>query len=311
MNWFRQNPFWGAFIAISGGGLLLALGLLWWTKSSFEEASASYREAATQQTQLESSNPYPSQANVSKMKTYLDDYKAALDKLKADLKTQMLAEAPLAPNEFQTHLRQAITAVAENARSHRVKLPANFNLGFDEFVSTLPSAEEAPALGQELAQIQLLLNTIIEARVDAITVFHRIPQSAAAAVSAPTPASAAATPPRGAQKPAAVPKLIQQRSVEVSLSASPSAGRKVINQISSANDQFFIVRAVYVKNQKDKGPSRDNPAGTVVAVPTVPAPAPAAAAASPSATPIGPLNFIVGNEHIDLSARVELVNFRL
>ena len=307
MNWFRQNPFWAAFIAISGAALLLALALLWWTKSSFEDAMTSYRDSAAQQSQLESANPYPSQANVAKMKTYLDDYKSALDKLKADLKTHMLPEAPLAPNEFQTHLRQAIGAVAENARSRRVKLPPNFNLGFDEFVSTLPSAEEAPALGQELAQIQLLLNTIIEARIDAITAFRRVAQATAPA--APTPAAAAATPVRGPQKPPSTPKIVEQRTVEVSLSASPSAGRKVINQISSTSDQFFIVRAIYVKNQKDKGPSRDNPTGTPVAAPTI-APA-AGAASSPAATPAGPLNFIVGNEHIDLSARVELVNFRL
>src|SRR5207249_5162466 len=152
---------------------------------------------------LESGNPYPSQANVTKMKTYLDEYKSVLDKLKAELNTHMLPEAPLAPNEFQTRLRQAIGAVAENARSHRVKLPANFNLGFDEFVAALPSPDDAPALGQQLAQIQLLLNTIIEARVDAITAFHRVPQAASAA----SPAVAAtATPARGPQKPAAGPK---------------------------------------------------------------------------------------------------------
>ena len=305
MNWFRENPFWGAFIAIAGGTLLVALGLLWWTKSSFEDAMASYQESAAEKTRLESSDPYPSQANVAKMKTYLDEYKSALDKLKGELKTHMLPEAPLAPNEFQTRLRQAIGAVAENARSHRVKLPANFNLGFDEFVSALPSLEDAPALGQELGQIQLLLNTIIEARVDAITAFRRIPLSGV--TSAPSPA-AAATPPRGPQKPPPGPKLMEQRTVEISLSASPSAGRKVINQISTSNDQFFIVRAVYVKDQKDKGPSRENPAGITVAVPSMPA---AGTTPGGAATPAGPLNFIVGNEHIDLSARVELVNFRL
>ena len=303
MNWFRDNPFWGVFIAIVGGAVLVALGLLWWTKSSFEDAMTSYRESAAEQTRLESGDPYPSQANVAKMKTYLDEYKSALDKLKAELKTHMLPEAPLAPNEFQTRLRQAIGAVAENARSHRVKLPANFNLGFDEFVAALPSPDDAPALGQQLAQIQLLLNTIIEARVDAITAFHRVPQAA----SAVSPA-VAATPPRGAQKPPPGPKLVEQRTVEVSLSASPSAGRKVINQISAASDQFFIVRAIYVKNQKDKGPPRENPGGTAAAVPSIPA---AGTAAAPAATPAGPLNFIVGNKRIDLSARVELVNFRL
>jgi hypothetical protein len=301
MNWFRENPFWSAFIAIAGGALLLAAGCLWWTKGSYEDAMAKYRESAAEQTRLESGNPYPSAANVGKMETYLDNYKAALDKLKAELKTRMLTEAPLAPNEFQTHLRQAIIRTTENARSNRVKLPANFFLGFDEFVSSLPSPEDAPALGQELSQVQLLLNTIIEARVDAITAFHRISRPGIATAAAPTPAATPRTP----SKPSA--KLIEERTVEFAISASPTAGRRVINQISAANDQFFIIRAIRVKNQKDKGPPRENAGPTA----PIPPPNPAGAGAAPAATPAGPLNFIVGNEHIDLSARVELVNFRL
>src|SRR5437016_6387432 len=213
MSLFRENPFWGAFIAIAGGALLVALGLVWWTKSSFEDAMASYQDSATEQTRLESGNPYPSRANVAKMKTYLDEYKATLDKLKTELKTHMLPEAPLAPNEFQTRLRQAIGAVAENARSHRVKLPANFNLGFDEFVSALPSPEDAPALGQELAQIQLLLNTIIEARVDAITAFHRLSHPGTATGTGPAPAATPRTP----SKPSPGLKLIEQRTVEFAI----------------------------------------------------------------------------------------------
>src|SRR3954451_22219786 len=258
MNWFRQNPFWSAFIGLAGGALLLSLGLLWRTKGSYDEAVAQYRDAASAKATLENGNPYPSAANVTKMKMYLDDYKGALDKLKAELKAHMLPEVPLAPNEFQTHLRQAISQTMENARSHRVKLPANFFLGFDEFVSSLPSSEETPALGQELSQIQLLLNTIIEARVDGITAFHRIPHSGITAAATPT------TTPRASPKQSA--KLLEQRTVEFTIAASPTAGRKVINQIAATNEQFFIIRAVQVKNQKDKGPARESPSATGAAV---------------------------------------------
>src|SRR5438477_10195760 len=147
MNWFRENPFWSAFIAIAGGALLLAAGLVWWTKGSYEDAMVRYRESAAEQTRLESGNPYPSSANVGKMKTYLDNYKATLDKLKPELKTRMLTEAPLAPNEFQTRLRQAIIHTAENARNNRVKLQANYYLGLDEVVSCLHFKEDVPLVG--------------------------------------------------------------------------------------------------------------------------------------------------------------------
>src|SRR5207302_10931111 len=139
--------------------------------------------------------------------------------------------APLAPNEFQTRLRQAIIHTTENARNNRVKLPPNFFLGFDEFVSSLPSPEDAPALGQELSQVQLLVNTIIEARLDAITAFHRISHPGAATAAAP----ASTTTPRTPPKPSPAPKLTEQRTVEFAISASPTAGRRVINQIAAAN----------------------------------------------------------------------------
>src|SRR5437764_13028523 len=119
MNWFRENPFWSAFIAIAGGAFLLAAGFLWWTKGSYEDAMAKYRESAAEQTSLESGNPYPSAANVGKMKTYLDNYKAALDKLKGELKARMLTQAPLAPDECQTGFRQAISHPADNQRRDR------------------------------------------------------------------------------------------------------------------------------------------------------------------------------------------------
>src|SRR5437868_9155607 len=211
MSWFRENPFWSAFIAVAGGALLLAAGLLWWTKGSYEDAMAKYRESAAEQTRLESGNPYPSSVNVGKMKTYLDNYKATLDKLKAELKTRMLTEAPSAPNEFQTRLRQAIIHTADNARNNRVKLPANFFLGFDEFVSSIPTSEEAPALDQELSQVQLLLNTIIEARVDAITAFHRLSHPGTAKRTSPTPAATPRTP----SKPTPGQKLIKHRTIDL------------------------------------------------------------------------------------------------
>ena len=80
----------------------------------------------------------------------------------------------MAPNEFQSHLRLAMTAVADKARANKVRLPDKFYLGFDEFAAALPNEAAAPQLGQELAQIEWLLDTLFEARVDALTSFRRI-----------------------------------------------------------------------------------------------------------------------------------------
>jgi hypothetical protein len=299
------------FGAIAGGALLVVLGLLWWAKSNWNAADTEFRASAAEQRQLEGGNPYPSDANVRKMKGHLADYRASLDKLKAELATHVLATSPLAPNEFQSRLLQAITNVAESARANRVKLPDNFKLGFDEFVSNLPKTEDASGLGQELAQIQLLLNLIIETRVDAITMFRRVGHEAGASSPAPAMSQPPATSiaPRLGATPGG-PKLIERRAVEFAVAGAPSAARKLINGIASANDQFFIMRTLHVKNQKEKGPPREVAGGSTPPPIATPMPNPAGAGGpNPAATPAGAIQFIVGNEHVNLSARVELIDF--
>jgi len=285
-----------------GAAFLVAAALLWWTKGNFDEAREGYNAGMAALRQLEGSNPYPSTANVQKMKAHLENYRTSLGNLKTELTQHVLPVTPLPPNEFQMHLREALTATTANARIHRVKLPENFNLGFAEFVAALPSSADAPKFGQELAQIQLLLNMIIEARVDAIRTFRRVPREASAM------ASPGVAPQRGGVT-ANIPKLLERNTVEFGISGSPVAVRKVINEISSASEQFFIIRSLHVKNQKEKGPPRE------IAPENPPTPAPLATPAntttSPAASPapMAALNFIVGNEHLDASARVEMVNF--
>jgi len=96
------------------------------------------------------------------------------------------------------------------------------------------------------------------------------------------------------------PKLIERNLVEVTFRAAPGAARKVLNEITDSTGQFFIIRTLYVHNEKDKGPPRER-AGA-----PVPAPNPQA---SPGQSPAGALNFIVGNEHVEVSATVEMLRF--
>lgn len=289
MNWFQQNRWLGTFLIIVGVCTLAAGYFLFHAKSGSEEALTQFNEAAAERSRLERLDPYPKEANVVEMKKHLQNYAQSLDKLKGDLKTRMLPAPPLAPNEFQSRLRQAMTAVADKARTNRVKLPENFALGFDEFTAALPSTAAAPLLGQELAQVELLLNMIIEARVDGIT----------ALVRAPLPEERG---PATIPTPAAGTKMLERGILDVTFDSTPSAARKILNQLASSNQQFYITRTVHIKNEKDKGPARELPAAGASATPV-------AAATPGKPVPGAALSFIVGNEHIETSARIELVRF--
>src|SRR5438067_9052035 len=193
MNWYRENRWFGNFVIAFSGAALLALWFLFHAKSDFVEASAQFNAAATERSRLEHLNPFPNEENFRKTQAALDEYGASLNKLKDELRAQTLPISPLAPNEFQSRLRQAIVGTNEKARTNRVKLPENFHLGFDEFTTTLPTTAAAPLLGQELAQVELLLGLVIDAHVDAIMSIKRRPPAAEPA-SASKPLNAKAQP---------------------------------------------------------------------------------------------------------------------
>jgi hypothetical protein len=293
MNWYRENRWLGNFLIAFAVTALVALWFLFRARSGFTEAFAQFNEAATEHNRLEHLNPFPNEGNFRKTQAALNDYGATLTKLKEELRAQVLPVEPIAPNEFQSRLRRAIVNTTERARANRVKLPENFHLGFDEFRTTLPTTAAAPLLGQELAQVELLFGILIDARVDSITTVKRIlPPETHSTDSGQAPAaSPAARKPAGAAN--AAPAVFERAIVDLTFTASPSATRKVLNQIVSAERQFFIVRTLYVRNQQLKGPDREQTAAT----------------AATTTPPTSAIKFIVGNEHVEITARIEMVRF--
>jgi hypothetical protein len=297
MKWFQQNRALGTLLLVSGICILLGAALLYWRWSVWTEAKQTFDQAMAERNRLQGLDPFPDDANYRKLQSYLEKYDAALEKFKAELEADVAPAPPLAPNEFQTRLRQATVATEERARTNNVKLPDRFQLGFDEFARTMPSTALATLLGQELSQAQMLINLLLDAKVDSITSFRRraITEERGASAS-PTPAPGQRATPA---KPT-TPNLIARNVVEVSFKAAPGAARKVLNEITNSTGQFFIIRTLYVHNEKDKGPPRE---GT-----RAPSPSPSPQA-SPGQSPAGALNFIVGNEHIEVSATIEMLRF--
>jgi hypothetical protein len=308
MKWFQQNRALGTLLIVSGVCVLLGAALLYWRRSVWSDAKQRFNQTTAERNRLQRLDPFPNDANYRKLQGYLERYAAELDKFKDELKAEVAPAPPLPPNEFQSRLRQATLAAEDRARTNNVKLPDKFQLGFDEFARTMPSTAVAPLLGQELSQVQMLINILLDAKVDSITSFRRRPlpeERGASPTPTPTPAPArggrVATP-RAPTKPAGTPAptLIERNVVEISFKAAPGAARKVLNEITSFTGQFFIIRTLYVHNEKDKGPPHER-----TGAPT-PAPSPQA---SPGQQGAGALNFIVGTEHVEVSATIEMLRF--
>ena len=111
MNWFRENRFLGTLLVVFGVALIAAIWFLFSAKGDWDDASTRFTNAKTELNRLERLAPYPSADNLRKMKAHAEDYSTALAKLKDELKTRVAPAQPMAPNEFQSHLRIALNAV--------------------------------------------------------------------------------------------------------------------------------------------------------------------------------------------------------
>ena len=300
MKWFQENRWIGMFLIVVGICVLFAAILLYWTRAKWNDARQVFDTAAAERSRLQGLDPFPNDANYRKLKVHLENYSAALDQFKEELKKEVAPAPPLAPNEFQSRLRQAVIATVNRAHANNVKLPDKFQLGFDEFTTAMPKTPVAPLLGQELSQIQMLINILLDAKVDSVTSFHRAPLPEEKGPSpTPTPARVPGQRPAAA-KTITPPLLLERNVVDLTFKAAPGAARKVLNEITSSNGQFYIIRTLYVHNEKDKGPPREKTAEVTP---------PPAAPAVPNQPGNAPLNFIVGNEHIEVSARIEMLRF--
>ena len=158
MKWFQQNRALGTLLIVFGTCALFTRIILYWRWATWRDARQTFDKAAAERSRLDHLDPFPNDANYRKLQSYLDRYSTALNKFKDELKNGVVPAPPLAPNEFQSRLRQVTVATLSRAQTNNVKLPDKFGLGFDEFATTLPDTAVTPLLGQELSQIQMLVD---------------------------------------------------------------------------------------------------------------------------------------------------------
>jgi hypothetical protein len=171
MNWFQQNRWLGTFLIVIGVSALFAGVLFYVGRSNWNQARNAFNVAVAERNRLERLDPFPSDANYRTMKTELEHYSVALDKLKATLKTEVLPAPPLAPNEFQSHLLQAMLATTQKAHANKVKLPV-ISISVGQFVTTT-STQLWRVARTELSQSDALC--CCSRRVDSVTAFQRSP----------------------------------------------------------------------------------------------------------------------------------------
>jgi hypothetical protein len=302
MKWFRQNRVITSYLVGLTLATILSLSFVIHEKKRAGEARARVDWTLHELARLRRVTPFPKEENLRKAVKEAESYRTSLLTLGKELQSRVLPLSPLQPNELQAQLRLAVNAIHERAAAGKVQLPANFNLGFNEYASALPNSEAAPQLGRQLQAIESITRTVIDAHVDSLMSLSRmqLPEERDAATSALSQVHEnSARPGRALRRNE---KVVESTCIDIAFSGTQAAARRVLNQIAASSDQFYIIRTLVVRNQVDKGPKREPVSAAL-------SPQPAAYTPRASTKKEPAINFIVGTEHLDVAARIEIVRF--
>lgn len=168
MDWFRQNPFLSGLIAatvvLGGAGLYFVST----QSAALTEQTELYATHTGTLNRLQSSKPFPNDANRAAAQADLEAAESTLKKLSDTIASQSEPVKPLTPEQFQDELSKKVAATAAAAATAGVQLPDGFYLGFDDYRTQPPSPDAAPLLGQQLNSIERSVSMLISSGVKSI-----------------------------------------------------------------------------------------------------------------------------------------------
>jgi hypothetical protein len=325
MNWIKENKFLFGFLVVIVIGGAVGGWFLLGAKSHYDDSVSDYQRKIAELNRLQRLPIFPNKKNLDKIVAQQTEVNTEVSALAANLSAQQIPMEDVSPEVFQDRLKAAVTAVKTKAAqaSPAIKVPEpKFFLGFDPYETAPPSKEAAGPLTRELKAIEWLTTQLIDSKVAEIRSLTRDPlpeekgrakEKKAAATPAPSK-----QPPGKAPEKGGVKYEVDKHRIEVVFVADQARFRKFLNAVVDYKAQFFIPRAINIKNEKPQAPPRvvataeavpPTPAasvapGGVPAAPAVPAPAATEAASATPAT------YIVGEEKVEVTLILEMVDFR-
>jgi hypothetical protein len=331
MSWVNENKFLAGFAGVTLVGAGVLAFLVFQAKGQYQQAQATYEEQSNELNRLQTLQPFPNAENVKKLDEQRKVHAQAIVQLQQSLAKMELPSENVSPQQFQDRLRATVDTINQNANQNGVKRSETFNLGFDRYLSEPPRPEAAGPLARQLKAIEILVSQLIRDRVVELTELKReeLPEEKVATAAAEAPPAKGGKPtgkgdPRGG--------LVTSSTVEISFLAEQPSFAQSLNSLISAKEQFFVPRLIKVANEKPEGPSRAvavnefqppafDPAGAPPPLPETPAAGvqpggvPAAAPGQPGVppTPVAPppraKTIIVGEERVQVTMRVEILDF--
>ena len=310
MNWIKENKFLAGFLTFLVIGIGTLCSLLFTAMGSFDEATAAYTQKANDLTRLQNLPLTPNKKNLAAFIAQQKEASEAVSAFQAALAAKSIPLVPMTPTDFQDKLKATKTAILERAAQGGTEVPAKFFLlGADTYEGRPPLAEAAAPLGRELKAIEWVLNQLFDKHVTSLEHLKRDPLPEETGRKS-----------GGERK---VKPLVSSHAFEIKMQCRQNSLASVLNVIAGPQaPQFFIPRVVQVKNLKPSlpktmaftppPPALPPPAlpGSALSAPAVPGPHDPPRAPDPSPTQANkPIEYIVGDEQLDVTLVIEIVDF--
>lgn len=311
---------------------LLVGGSGYYLYQAFDLNQAAFKELETVSaslTKIQDVKPTPNEDNLGELHKQHEDAKKAFDTLTAEVKALEMPLEEITPPEFQKRLNEKVQSLAKLAESNGVQIPQNFYLNFERYSKSVPKPEVTPLLNRQLVVANLLSELLFQTVPSELKSFERqefdLEKDAAtlAKEAAPAPAKEKEGKKKSEDKDKAKAEvqkpMLTGQSYKLHFVTTPTNLREFLNLVTGQKKCMLVIRELKVLNEKQKGPAKRNdadPLGAAAANPGAPAvnlaslggPA-AAEGANPNAPAAEAGQFIVGDEKIEVTLRVELVSF--
>lgn len=240
MNWIKSNPFLAGLAAATFSicAILFFLSTNW--RSAYEENKLSFDHAYQSVSAAERMSLFPTRENKDGKIQSLGEFETNLEVLKKLYSRYIFqSNESITPQDFTDNLKLAHTTILKQYEASKIKLPADFFLGFESYQNKLAQSGATRVLSFQLKGIDHLLKALGEAKLSEVIKIMREPaieETGNTFIMSPDTA-------------------VRFHPVEITFRGSESSVRSFLSAVADKNTYHCLVRCLKIENTNQNAPN--------------------------------------------------------
>lgn len=292
-----------ALLSIGGSG-----AFLWQSLERANAAMLAMQKRTKEFETLRKESPAPTEESRKQLEKQKEASTASVGRLRAALNAMNVPLEKIQPQEFQTALNAKTQSFIAKAAKSKIPIPpgareSDFSMDLDEFIKRMPSVDQVSSVNRQLTAADRLLNTLLDSKPMALASF-KIDRADDLKEAKTDPKPEAKPEPKGGKpgQPQAKPMApaLSVLGFDLKFTASPDSLRDFLNALARDKQAFYVVRRLKIATLSKEGIPMLAPSKAGGTPPT-----PSTSSGQPQSSPVA--QYILGDEHVEVEARVDLL----